>query len=271
MQIRTTRAAWLLPLVAIATAAPVYPQFETRLSQKTRAEYHHYVRAVDAELKSRWQGGKGPALLLDERPEEKLKVRGGEFAIWEVNPAHDSPVHDGLVHDWAGAMFLPEARVADVVAALGDWKNQTRFYPEVIDSKLIFRNGDTAVGFWRLKRTKFVTVVLDVDLVSKTTNYPNQITAVITHATRVSEVANAGERGEKVLPDGEGHGYLWAFDAFWTLRQEKEGVYAECRTLSLSRTIPAALAWMVAPLVNTMPKESLLTTLQGTRTATFQR
>jgi hypothetical protein len=271
MQIRTARIRWVLPLVGVVVAVPAYSQFETRLDATTRKQYRQYVQAVDGELKSRWQGGKAPALLLDEKPADKAKVRDGEFAIWEVTPEHESPVKDGLVHDWAGAMFLPGAQTEDVVAALGDWRNQTRFYPEVIDSKLISRSGDTTVGFWRLKRTKFVTVVLDVDLISKRTNYSNRITAVSTHSTRVSEVVNAGERGERVLPDGEGHGYLWAFDAFWTLRQEKDGVYAECRTVSLSRTIPTALSWMVGPLVNSMPKESLLTTLRGTRTATFQR
>jgi hypothetical protein len=260
-------AKHFLPMLALVAAAPSPAQFETSLSDPTRQQYRQYVKSVETELRSHWQASSRTALLLDERPEEKAKVRDGEFAVWEVTPSQSSQITDGMVHDWAGAMYLPGAKVAEVVHTLGDWKNQKNFYPEVIESKLISRNGDTAMGFWRLKRTKFVTVVLDVDLASKVTTYPNGLTTVTTHTTRVSEVLNPGEKNEKIQRDGEGHGYLWAFDAFWTLRQDAGGVYAECRTVSLSRTIPPAVAWMVGPLINTMPRESLLTTLRGTRTA----
>ncbi len=270
MRIHGMGIAWLGPLLAIAATAPVYGQFETNLSSKTLEEYRQYVRAVDAELKSRWQGHKGPTLCLDQSADEKVKVLNGEFAVWEADIANKPAVTDGLVHDWIGAMYLPGAKVADVVRTLGDWKNQKRYFPEVIDSKLISRQGDSTVGFWRLRRTKFVTVVLDVDMVSRVDRY-GSITSVTTSTTRVSEVLRAGEAHEKVLPAGEGHGYLWAFDAFWALRQERDGVSAECRTVSLSRTIPPALEWVAAPLVDAMPRESLLATLRGTRRAMVQQ
>ncbi len=262
------RHTWLI-LLALAARAPVYGQFEITLAPKTLEAYRNYVRNVDTELVSHWQGRSDTALALDGRPDEKAKVHNGEFAVWEPAVANRGAVPDGMIHDWIGAMYLPGAKVADVLLGIDDWKDQKRFYPEVVDSKLISRQGDSVVGYWRLRRTKFITVVLDVDLLSKVKNY-GAVSTVTTTTTRVSEVLNPGGMNEKVLPSGEGHGYLWAFDAFWTLRQEQDGVFAECRTISLSRTIPPSLAWMVAPLIDSMPRESLLSTLRGTRKACFK-
>ena len=44
-------------------------------------------------------------------------------------------------------------------------------------------------------------------------------------------------------------------------------MYAECRTVSLSRSIPFALRFVVRPFVESMPRESLVSTLEGVRKA----
>jgi hypothetical protein len=44
-------------------------------------------------------------------------------------------------------------------------------------------------------------------------------------------------------------------------------VLAECRTLSLSRNIPIAVSWAIKPFIQSLPSESLSSTLSNTRSA----
>ena len=54
---------------------------------------------------------------------------------------------------------------------------------------------------------------------------------------------------------------------YWSLETANGGVLAECRTLSLSRDIPNAVAWIMKPFVQSLPRESLTSILQQTRIA----
>jgi hypothetical protein len=84
----------------------------------------------------------------------------------------------------------------------------------------------------------------------------------ISHADDIQAVENA-----KALPPGEGIGLMWKLYSYWTLQQVGSGVIAECRTVSLSRGVPGAVAWMIKPFVNTIPRESMDSTLRNTRRA----
>jgi hypothetical protein len=87
------------------------------------------------------------------------------------------------------------------------------------------------------------------------------------YAKKISEVDNPGASREKVLPPGEGQGFLWRLYAYWSLEATNGGVLAECRTLSLSRNIPAGLNWAIKPFIQSLPRESLTSTLKNTRVA----
>jgi hypothetical protein len=44
-------------------------------------------------------------------------------------------------------------------------------------------------------------------------------------------------------------------------------VYVQCEAISLSRDIPAGLGWLIAPFIESIPRESLEFTLRSTRAA----
>jgi len=44
-------------------------------------------------------------------------------------------------------------------------------------------------------------------------------------------------------------------------------VYAECRAISLTRDVPFGLGWIIEPIIQNLPRESLINTLEGTRQA----
>ena len=83
--------------------------------------------------------------------------------------------------------------------------------------------------------------------------------SVVSRSTRIAEVENDHE-----LPAGTGHGFLWRLNAYWLVQQRGPDVYLECRSLSLSRDIPAGARFLVRPFVTSLPVESLKATLLQT-------
>jgi hypothetical protein len=247
------------------TAGPLSGQFETRLSPATEIDYQHYLKGVEAELASRWRGTR-PLLSVDEDSVAKARARKGELVIVELSNSKSSGIRNGLVHDWVGTAFIRGVTVDRVRSILADFDHHKDFYPDVIQSGLLSREGNRVTGHWRLKRTKIITVELEVDQQADYIALSPGVWTIRSHATQIREVQSPGEN-EKLLPVGEGNGFLWRLDAYWTLRQEADGVFAECRAASLSRSIPASLAWMIKPLVESMPKDSLASTLRSTRDA----
>lgn len=246
------------------TAGPLSGQFETHLSPVTQSDYQNYLKGVESELAGRWQGSK-PLLSLDQDSADKARAHQGELVIVELSNSKTPSIRNGLVHDWVGTAFIRGVTVDRVLSILSDFDHHKDFYPDVVQSSLVSRQGNRVTGRWRLKRTKIVTVELEVYQQADYVSLAPGVWTVRSHATQIREVQSPG--GEKLFPAGEGNGFLWRLDSYWTLRQEPDGVYAECRTVSLSRSIPASLAWMIKPLLESMPRESLASTLRSTREA----
>ena len=238
----------------------------TTLSPKANSAFEQYDAKVRAELQQRWQGRRS-YLWLDEHAKEKKLAHAGQSVIQPMSGDGSVSVPDGVVYDWLGAMFLRGAKVEQVVRVLEDFDKHKDYYPEIIASRTVARNGDTVRGHWRIRKKSAITVVLDADVTARYSQDKPGDWHGESASTKVSEIEDPGAAQEHGLPPGEGHGFLWRFTAYWSLEQAPDGVYAECRTLSLSRSIPLGLGWAVQPIVKKMPRESLLSTLEGTRKA----
>ena len=46
-----------------------------------------------------------------------------------------------------------------------------------------------------------------------------------------------------------------------------DGLLIECEAISLTRDVPAGMGWLVAPIIQDMPRESLKFTLSATQNA----
>jgi hypothetical protein len=86
-------------------------------------------------------------------------------------------------------------------------------------------------------------------------------------STRVTEIADAGTPQERSKPSGEENGFMWNLNTYWRFLERDGGVYIQCESLTLTRGVPFALAWIVRPIVTQMPKESLTFTLAKARDA----
>jgi hypothetical protein len=83
----------------------------------------------------------------------------------------------------------------------------------------------------------------------------------------VEEVEDPGNQREKVLPPDTGHGFLWRLYSHWRFEERDDGVYVECRAISLTRDVPFGLRWAIEPIIQKLPQESLTKTLEAARTA----
>jgi hypothetical protein len=87
------------------------------------------------------------------------------------------------------------------------------------------------------------------------------------YTTRVAEVEEAGSPQERVMPPDTGHGFLWRLNSYWRFQQGESGVCVECRAISLTRDVPFGMGWLIEPIIQRLPKESLINTLVATRRA----
>lgn len=235
------------------------------LQPATVQAFDAYIRAVEARTNPR---SGAQFLWMDGSPERVRQVRAGEVLSEAWAGKAESSVAGGLIHDWVGAVFIPGATLQKTLALVQDYNNHKNVYkPEVIDSTLLSRQGEDFKIFLRLVKTKVITVVLN-------TNHDVQYIQVNgkqwrsrSYSTRIAEVGDAGKPGEHELPVGNDHGFLWRLYSYWRFEERDGGVYVECEAISLTRKVPAVLAWLINPIIRNLPRESLANTLRATREA----
>lgn len=247
---------------------PAKAQTVVKLNPVTVTEFDRYANSVEAEFRERWNGKKN-LLSVEDTPADKQKVLDGEFLI--RTPSIDSKpqsITDGLIHDWVGTVYIPHTDVKSVIEILKNFDNHKKIYPEIADSKTVRQDGNRIVGYWRVEQRKgLVPIVLEVEQEAFYKELSPGKWICQAYARNITEIDTGLFGKGHRFPSGEGHGYMWRMYAYWTLEEVDGGVLGECRTLSLSRSIPQAIAWAVAPYVAKAPQESLISTLKQTRNA----
>ena len=208
-------------------------------------------------------------LSTDEVPGQAARLRGGEIVVSPVGPKVPLPVPSGLIHDWAGAAFIPDAALRDVLPLIRDYGHYKDFYsPTVVQSRL----RATEAG-----QDRFSLVVMNDSILARTafdSDYQTSYTRVddrhwysISESTRIREVAGYGTPAEHTLPEDDGTGILWRAFSVGRFEERDGGVYVEIEAVVLSRDIPVALRWLVNPLVRRISRAALVTSLLQTRAA----
>jgi hypothetical protein len=234
------------------------------LKPETFRAFEIYIRTTEARVQERLTGQK-QFLWTDDAADRRRQVREGQIAI-EQTPAAKIP--NGLIHDWTGAVFIPGTTVAKTLALVQDYGNHKNVYkPEVIDSKLLSRQGNDFKVYLRLLKKKVLTVVLNTQHDVHYFRLDDNRWHSRSYTTRIAEVENAGKRDETEKPPDHGNGFLWRLDSYWRFAERDGGVYLECEAVSLTRDVPTGLGWLIEPIIRNLPRESLANTLQATRAA----
>jgi hypothetical protein len=242
-----------------------------QLRPETEKAFDAYVRDAETAMEQALHGPH-PFLWTDAIPERVRRVRRGEIVSQFWDGQAPTKVPNGLIHDWIGAEFISGATVENVLGVVQNYDHHKTIYkPEVLDSALISRHGNDFEIHLRLLKKKVVTVVLDTDHSVHYWPVDRKRWVCSSHTTRVAEVENAGRPNENVLPPDTGHGFLWRLNSYWKFEEKKDGVYVECRGISLTRDVPFGLGWLIEPIIEKLPGESLLHTLEATRLALQSR
>ena len=269
-------AALLAQLAVTACAAAPRPDPEpTELKQKTLDAFEVYLRLTDKRNDDELRTGT-PYLWIDGLPEAQrqeayAQLRGGQVRIERLNTQRDGqPIKcpDGLIHHWVAVIFIPGATLEHTLRLIQDYDHHSIYYgPDVARSKILERRGEDFKVYLRFRRKKVITVVLNTEHEIHYSPVDTTHAHSRSVATRIAEVENHDRPDEREKPIGNDGGYLWRMNTWWRFLERDGGTYVQCESVSLTRTIPAALGWLIGPFVNSIPRETLAATLTATRTA----
>jgi hypothetical protein len=274
---RTHRAAPLL-LATLLLARPALPAAipePSELKANTIEAFDRYLRLTDARNDAELQRA-SDLLWIDALPEPQRReaysaLGRGEVKMQKLATRDNGATikcPDALIHHWVGVVFIPGAKVDDVLHILQDYDQHASYFaPDVERSKILSRDGDHFRVFLRFRRHKVITAVLNTE---HDVHYFRDSPARAhsrSSAVRIAEVEDPGKPGEREKTPGHDSGYLWRMETWWRIEERDGGAYVQSEVASLTRDIPAGLGWLIGPFVNSIPRETLTFTLEATRKA----
>jgi len=241
-------------VLAFVTAAALRAQITVHLSPATIGDYEKYIAAAEAQMNQEMADGH---IRTSAKPngDVDLKAIAGS----------PSNVTDGMIHDWVGGVLVKGASVEKALRMFQDYQNYKKvFAPDVVDSKELGHEGDRWRSMLRIShRQGLISVTFDTEYAIQYQQLGAGRWAIRSHSTKVNELDGDG----KPLPEGTGQGMLWRMNSYWLIEPRTEGIYLECRAISLSRDIPTGLGWIVRPIISTLPRDSLRSTIEEARNA----
>ena len=261
-------------LTAAGVAACVVPAASAaELKPATVAAFERYQRAAEAAIATDVSaeglvlriGGSDAARQRDI----EVRLRRGEVALERLHVTEGGrriEIPSGMVHHWVGAVFVPGLHVNQAVALLQDYDRHAQVYrPSVVRSNVLERNGDRWRIFLRFYMKKVIAVTVNTESVAEFVSHgPDRVASSI-RSTRIAEVEDAGQAGEREKPVGRDGGYLWRLNTYWRFLERGGGTYIECESVTLTRDIPLGFGWLVGPFVTSIPRDTLTFTLDTTR------
>ena len=249
------------------------------LKADTVAAFNKYVRLTEARNNDELQRGTNllwvDGLQETERAPAYAALKRGEVKMRKLDTRESGDkirCPGGMIHHWTGVVFIPGAKLPDVLQVLQDYDHHAQYYaPDVERSKIESRDGDHFLVFLRFRRHKVITVVLNTEHDVHYFRDSGTRAHSRSSATRTAEVENAGKSNEREKPPGEDGGFLWRMETWWRMEERDGGVYVQSEVVSLTRDIPAGLGWLIGPFVTSIPKETLTFTLEATRKAVEMR
>jgi hypothetical protein len=256
----------------------VAPTHASDLKPETVTAFDHYVRATEERMQDDLHNE--GFLVIDRLPSSRQRkaydrVRNGEIYIQQLHTREDShsiDIPSGLIHHWVAVIFVPGKTLSQAVAVLQDYDiHQDIYKPEIRRSQLLERTGDGVKIYLQFYVKSIVTAVFNANF---DVSYDDSDTARFestSRSTRIAEVQNVGKKNERELPVGQDRGFLWRMNSYWRVEERDGGLYLQNESIALTRRVPAILAWIVNPLLESIPRALLSKLLFGTRDGMARR
>jgi hypothetical protein len=226
--------------------------------------FNAYITTVESRLARQHQSPNGflapPLTAQDEK-----RLQQGELIIEPITPLTGSPLPGALLHDWRGTAFVAGAKVADFERLMRDISAYPQhFSPQVLQAKVLMQQGDHLQATMRVRQKHILTVVMDTSYDITFGRLDGQHGYSLSRSTRISEIGSPGTSSERVLSADEEHGFLWRLNTYWSYEERDGGLYMQIESVSLTRSVPTGLNWVVQPFIEKIPRESLEFTLRST-------
>jgi hypothetical protein len=248
------------------------------LRDATLQGFRKYAANVEAQSQNGLRSGNFlwiDDLVGKEKTAAYAKLKQGGVMVRRLSGANNgnsAVVPGGMIHDWQGIIFIPRAKLDQVLDLLQDYNNHATYYsPDVDQSRIESRDGNHFRVFMRFRRHKVLTVVLNTE--QDITYFRDSPTRAHSRSTalRIREVANPGGPSETEKSPNDDNGFLWQMETWWRMEERDGGVYVQNESVTLTRDIPAGLGWLIEPFVTSIPQETLEFTLKATRNAVIAR
>jgi hypothetical protein len=266
---------WIEAMLLVGSLAMPGRAEAAELKPEAVQGFDRYVQFTERRMQTELRPG-AAFLWVDGLPEARRnsvyeQLQRGEVVSRRLktrDPSDELRMPGGLIHHWVGTVFIPGASLRQVLALLEDYDHHAAYFgPEVVKSKTLEHTGNDFKVYLRLARKKIVTVVLDTEFEVHYEQLDAERVQSRSYSTRIAEVEHAGDPREVQLKPGDDHGFLWRLNSYWRFFETGRGVYVQCEAVSLTRDIPNGLSWLIAPFIESIPKESLEFMLRSTRAA----
>jgi len=263
-----------LVVVLCLVCALVSPQtLGTELKAATARAFQQYVDLTEQRIRGE-VADSNRFLQIDSLSDAQKtavcsRLRKGEIFIHSMTTKKNGAaieIEGGLVHHWLAIAFIPGTTAEEALQLAQNYSGYAELYkPDIQNAKILGREGQHFRVYYRLYRHAIVSVVynaeFDVDYFTPDSlrNYS------MARTVRIAEVDNAGKSDEREYPVGRDHGYLWRLNLYTHCVERDGGVYVQAEFLALSRTVPAVLAWLVNPYLDSIPRAYLRHYLETTR------
>lgn len=221
--------------------------------------FNSYIRQVEARLDQQHGGPEG--FLARE---DSTYLRKGELIIERVTSSSGADLPGALLHHWRGTAFAAGATAADFEQLIKDFPAYPqRFSPQVVRAKVIDHQNDQFKVLLRVRQHHVITVVMDTAYDITFGRRDGQHGDSMARSSRISEIKSPGTSDERALTAGEEHGFLWRMNTYWSYEEKDGGLYMQIESVTLTRSIPTGLGWVIGPFVESIPRESLEFTLRS--------
>jgi hypothetical protein len=227
------------------------------------AGYDSYVKQVEARLAAQHRSAE---TFLG--PVDRARVKNGEVVLEHLTPATANDLPGALMQDWRGTAFVPGAKSADFERVMQNFDAFPRIYkPEVLRASSRTKEANHFLVTMRVRQQHVLTVVMDMTYDTRFGRLDPQHGYSISRSTQITEIGGAGTATEHAMSADEEHGFLWRLNNYWSYEEGDGGLYIQVESVSLSRSAPKGLGWMIGPFIESVPKESLEFTLRATGAA----
>jgi hypothetical protein len=213
------------------------------------------------------------ASTASDRRRETMRLRNGELIVVRIVDrilgqhfsSSEAEFSGSLLHHWRGTAFVPGATAADFERLMQNLQAYPRYFsPQVLQAALIAQSGDRMQASMRVRQQHVLTVVMDITYGIDYARLDKQHGYSISRSTRIAEIDSPGTPSERALNASEQHGFLWRLNTYWSYEEKDGGLYLQIESISLTRSIPHGLGWVIRPYIESIPRESLEFTLRST-------